>query len=131
MLKNPLRPPPNMQHFLSDGQDSDCGREKGLRRDSNSRSGGPKNWDTAGPDWKWQFLSQISWAAEGKSLFVLAQSASSRTILALDSNGNPRVLDEMPSGTNWVSSTVSSPDGRLLAFARRMFIHDVNLLENS
>jgi len=131
MLKNPLRPPPNMQHFLSDGQAAIVDERKvygeirilGLA-DQRIRTLPVRNW-------KWQFLSQISWAAERKCLFVLAQSASSRTILARDSNGNPRVLDEMPSGTNWVSSTVSSPDGRLLAFARRMFIHDVKLLGNS
>jgi hypothetical protein len=81
-------------------------------------------------NWKWQFLSQISWAADGKSLYALAQSASSMATLVLDSNGKPRVLHEMPSGTGWVSSIVPSPDGRLLAFTRRMFVHDVMLLEN-
>jgi serine/threonine protein kinase len=81
-------------------------------------------------EWKWQFLSQIAWAADGKSLFALAQSASSIAILALDATGNPKVLHEMPAGTGWVPSIVPSPDARSLAFTRRMFIHDVMLLEN-
>jgi serine/threonine protein kinase len=80
--------------------------------------------------WKWQFLSQISWAANGKGLFALAQSASSMAILSLDANGTSRVLYEMPTGSGWISSLVPSPDGRSLAFTRRMFIHDVMLLEN-
>jgi hypothetical protein len=75
-------------------------------------------------------LSQIAWAADGKSLFALAQSASSIAILALDATGNPKVLHEMPAGTGWVPSIVPSPDARSLAFTRRMFIHDVMLLEN-
>jgi hypothetical protein len=36
----------------------------------------------------------------------------------------------MPAGTGWVPSIVPSPDARSLAFTRRMFIHDVMLLEN-
>jgi Tol biopolymer transport system component len=80
--------------------------------------------------WKWQFLSQISWAAHGKGLFALAQSASSVAILSLDPSGTSRVLYEMPTGSGWISSLVPSPDGRSLAFTRRMFIHDVMLLEN-
>ena len=80
--------------------------------------------------WKWQFLSQISWAADGRSLFALAQSSSSLAILSLDAEGKPRVLYEMQAGTGWVPSLVPSPDGRSLAFTRRMFIHDVMLLEN-
>jgi len=81
-------------------------------------------------DWKWQFLSQISWAADGWGLFALAQSDSSLAILSLDAAGNPKVLHEIPAGAGWVASIVPSPDGRSLAFTRRMFIHDVMLLEN-
>jgi hypothetical protein len=118
-----------MQRFLSDGGRIAIVDERKLNGEIRIL-GLAENYDTAGPNWKWQFLSQVSWAADGKSLFALAQSASSMAILALDSNGNPRGLHEMPSGTGWVSSTVPSPDGRLLAFTRRMFIHDVMLLEN-
>ena len=80
--------------------------------------------------WKWQFLSQISWAADGKRWFALAQSASTIAIVSIDANGNPKVLHEMATGTGWVPSIVASPDGRSLAFTRRMFIQDVMLLEN-
>ncbi len=81
-------------------------------------------------EWKWQFLSQVSWAADGKRLFALAQSSSAMVVLALDASGNPRVLYELPTGTGWIPSIVPSRDGRSLAFTRRMFIHDVMLLEN-
>lgn len=41
-----------------------------------------------------------------------------------------RVLYGVPAGVGWVSSIVPSPDGHSLAFTRRMFVHDVMLLEN-
>jgi serine/threonine protein kinase/Tol biopolymer transport system component len=81
-------------------------------------------------DWKWSFLSQISWAADGKSWFVLAQSGSSIAILSLDAKGTARVLYEMPAGAGWISSLVPSPDGRSFAFTKRMYLTDVVLLEN-
>jgi hypothetical protein len=81
-------------------------------------------------DWRWQFLSQIRWAADGKSWFALAQSGSSVALLSLDAKGNPKVLYEMPAGAAWVSFIVPSPDGRRLAFTKRVYIDDVMLLEN-
>jgi eukaryotic-like serine/threonine-protein kinase len=81
-------------------------------------------------DWKWQFLSQIAWAADGKSWFALAQSSSSYALMSIDANGNPKVLQAIPAGVAWVPSIVPSPDGRSLAFTKRMFIDDVMLLEN-
>jgi hypothetical protein len=81
-------------------------------------------------DWKWKALGEIKWAADGKGLFALAQSASSTVLLSIDANGNPTVLHEMPTGAAWVSNFVSSPDGRSLAFTKRMFRGDVMLLEN-
>lgn len=49
-------------------------------------------------EWKWEFLSRVCWAADGKSLFVLAQSCASIALLSIDPNGNPRVLQENASG---------------------------------
>jgi Tol biopolymer transport system component len=80
--------------------------------------------------WKWNAVDQISWAADGKNLFALAQSPSSIALLSIDANGNPRVLQEMPSGAGWVSGIVPSPDGRSLAFTRRIYVDDIMLLEN-
>jgi Tol biopolymer transport system component len=81
-------------------------------------------------DRKWQFLRNINWAADGKSFFAHAQSASSIALVAIDPNGNPRVLCEFPVGAGWVDSIVPSPDGRSLAFTKRTFVNDVMLLEN-
>jgi eukaryotic-like serine/threonine-protein kinase len=81
-------------------------------------------------DWKWSSIVTISWAADGKGWFALAQSGSSFLLISIDANGNPRVLREMPVGAAWVSSLVPSPDGRSLAFTMRVFKCDVMLLEN-
>jgi Tol biopolymer transport system component len=81
-------------------------------------------------EWKWEFLSQVSWAADGKSLFVLARSGASIALLSIDANGNLRVLQEMPPGSAWVSFIVPSPDGKRLAYTKRMYLDDVMLLEN-
>jgi DNA-binding winged helix-turn-helix (wHTH) protein/Tol biopolymer transport system component len=81
-------------------------------------------------DWKWQSLAVISWAADGKNLFALAEPGSSWAILSIDANGNPKVLYEIPAGAGWVSTIVPSPDGKRLAFTKRMYGDDVMLLEN-
>jgi hypothetical protein len=100
MLKNPLRPPPDMRHFLSAGGRIAIVDKRKLNGEIRIlRLADQRITILPVRNWKWQFLSQISWAADGKSLFALAQSASSMAILALDSNGNPRVLHEMPAGS--------------------------------
>jgi serine/threonine protein kinase len=81
-------------------------------------------------DWKWSSLWLISWAADGKGWFALAQSGSAFAMLWIDANGNPRVLQEMPFGGAWVASVVPSPDGKRLAFTKRVYRYDVMLLEN-
>ncbi len=81
-------------------------------------------------DWKWGYLSSVKWSADGKGLFALASSASSIALLSIDAKGNPRVLYEIPVGAGWISSIVPSPDGRSLAFTKRMYVQDVMLLEN-
>jgi|HubBroStandDraft_5_1064220.scaffolds.fasta_scaffold03181_3 serine/threonine protein kinase len=81
-------------------------------------------------DSKWQSLPNIRWAADGKSLFAHAQSASSWALLLIDASGNPRVLYEIPVGAGWVDSIVPSPDGRSLAFTKRTYVNDVMLLES-
>jgi DNA-binding winged helix-turn-helix (wHTH) protein/Tol biopolymer transport system component len=82
-------------------------------------------------DWSTQiWLSQVCWAADSKSWFVLAQSGSSNDLLAVDPMGNSRVLQEMPAGAGWISSIVASPDGKHLAFTKRSNVDDVMLLEN-
>jgi serine/threonine protein kinase len=80
--------------------------------------------------WKWQEVQHVKWAAGGKSLFALVEDASSHALISLDTNGNPRVLYEIPAGAGWISSIVPSPDGRHLAFTKRVYVNDVMLLED-
>jgi len=81
-------------------------------------------------DWKWQWLPEIDWAADGKSWFAKAYSGSSFALLSIDANGNPRVLYEVPAGSGDVRLFVPSPDGKRLAFTKWVFVTDVMLLEN-
>ena len=79
-------------------------------------------------DWKWSYLSRVRWAANGKSWFVFAQG-SSLALLSVNANGNPSVLQEMPS-MGYFPYIAPSPDGKRLAFTKRTFVNDVMLLEN-
>jgi Tol biopolymer transport system component len=81
-------------------------------------------------DWKWQFLSVISWAADGKGMFVQAQNSLSFVLISIDANGNSRVLQQLPAGSAWIPNIVPSPDGRSLALTKRTYLEDVMLLEN-
>jgi len=81
-------------------------------------------------NWKWKFLQWISWAADGRTLFASADSYLSDSLFSVDANGNLKILYEIPGGAGWISSIVPSPDGRSLAFTKRMYIADVMLLEN-
>ncbi len=80
--------------------------------------------------WKWQFLSTISWAADGKGMFAQAQDFISIALLSIDENGNPRVLQQLPAGSAWIPDIVPSPDGRSLALTKRTYLEDVMLVEN-
>jgi eukaryotic-like serine/threonine-protein kinase len=80
-------------------------------------------------DWKWQRLSVISWAADGRGWFAYAESDNSAdALLSIDANGNPKVLQEIPSGI--LMAIVPSPDGKRLAFTKRGYADGVMLLEN-
>ncbi len=80
-------------------------------------------------NWKWDEAQRISWAADGKGWFVYAMSAHSPdALVSIDANGNLKVLQEIPAGN--IMSIVPSPDGKRLAFTKRMFVDDVMLLEN-
>jgi serine/threonine protein kinase len=62
----------------------------------------------------WQAVGDVSWAADGKSLFGFSPSPEGRTLLQIDLNGKARFLWEMP-GTYGEVGAVASPDGRYLA----------------
>ncbi len=74
-------------------------------------------------------LQHISWAADGKSLFAVEFDLSV-SLLSVDANGTARVLYEIPENAGWISSIIPSPDGKRLAFTKRMTASDVMLLEN-
>jgi len=78
----------------------------------------------------WKVLQEIGWAADGKSLFALAPSASSYAILSIDGKAKSKILYQFPVGSAWIDGIVPSPDGRSLAFTKRTFVNDVMLLEN-
>ena len=77
----------------------------------------------------YQQLQHVSWAADGKSLFVVAFDTSV-CLLSVDADGNARVLYEIPENAGWISSIMPSPDGKHLAFSKRVSASDVMLLEN-
>ncbi len=81
-------------------------------------------------DWKWQFLSVISWAADGKGMFAQAQNSLSVALISIDANGNQRILQQVPAGSTWIADIVPSPDGRSLALTKRTYLEDVMLVEN-
>ena len=77
----------------------------------------------------WRNLQDISWAADGNSLFAVAFD-SSVCLLSVDAKGTAKVVSEIPADTGWISSIVPSPDGKHLAFTKRVYAGDVILLEN-
>jgi eukaryotic-like serine/threonine-protein kinase len=81
-------------------------------------------------DWKWKFLSRITWTADGKSWFADAVSGSSVELFSIDASGNTRVLYAFPADAGYISSIAPSPDGKHLALTKRVFVNDVMLLEN-
>jgi eukaryotic-like serine/threonine-protein kinase len=80
-------------------------------------------------DWKWHNLHLVRWAADGKGWFAEAASDSSLALLSVDANGKTKVLYETPGG-EWISSIAPSPDGKHLAFTKRVYANDIILLEN-
>ena len=55
---------------------------------------------------------------------------SSNALLSVDANGNSKVLYEFPGGAGWISFNRAFPDGKRLAFTKRVYKSDVMLLEN-
>ncbi len=76
-----------------------------------------------------QYLQTISWAADGKNLFAVA-FGTSVSLLSVDANGTASVLYEIPEYAGWIWSIMPSPDGKHLAFSKRVSASDVMLLEN-
>ncbi len=62
----------------------------------------------------WTQLSNVAWAADGKSLFLCSFSSRGTSILHMDLNGSTKLLFKEPSWDIFALSP--SPDGHYLAF---------------
>jgi len=62
----------------------------------------------------WNNLMSLSWAADGKGLFVVSGNRQERALLHVDLQGNAHFLWENP-GAYGEATAVASPDGRHLA----------------
>ena len=62
----------------------------------------------------WSNLMSLSWAADGKGLFVVSGNRQERALLHVDLQGNAHFLWENP-GAYGEATAVASPDGRHLA----------------
>jgi len=77
----------------------------------------------------WDHLQTAIWAADGKSLFVTADTRAGTGILHVDLQGNAKLLWENP-GTSWETVVRPSPDGRRLEFNRWVSTGNMWMLEN-
>jgi len=73
--------------------------------------GGPQRTLSAMP---WTQLSTISWAADGRSLFLVSSSSRGSSLVLMDSTGRTKLLFKQ---LGWdIHSLVPSPDGLSLVF---------------
>ena len=77
----------------------------------------------------WSHLQTAIWAADGKSLFVTANTRDGGVVLHADLQGNAQVLWNNP-GTSWETLEHPSPDGRHLEFSRWTTNGNMWLMEN-
>jgi len=79
---------------------------------------------------KWQYVTGIGWAADGKRLYAILFSESSVVLVSVDQRGNIKVLQEIDPEQSHLGSPLASPDGRYLAFTKRTNVSDLVMLEN-
>jgi len=77
----------------------------------------------------WSNLLTLSWAADGKSLFVFSGNQQERSLLHVDLQGNAHFLWENP-GAYGDTGAVASPDGRHLAMSGRTLNSNIWIMEN-
>jgi hypothetical protein len=80
--------------------------------------------------WKWKYLTNINWAADGKRLFAITLSDSSSALISIDSAGRLAILYEVDPRQAWIGGPIASPDGRSLAFTKRTYMSDLVVIEN-
>ena len=72
-------------------------------------------------------MQGLSWAADGKNLFVSAFPNYKGTLLEMNQEGHMRVLLDNPLG--WIGYPLTSPDGKHIAFNKVIPDTTVTLLE--
>ena len=77
------------------------------------------------PEWD---IRDISWAADGHSLFAVGLHANSAAIIKIDLDGKARIL--LDQGDTVLYTPRASPDGKHLAFTQVMWESNAWLLEN-
>jgi serine/threonine protein kinase/DNA-binding winged helix-turn-helix (wHTH) protein len=77
----------------------------------------------------WSNLGWLSWAADGKSLFVFSGNRQERSLLHVDLRGNAHFLWQNP-GAYGEAAAVPSPDGRHLAMSGRTLNSNMWMMEN-
>jgi Tol biopolymer transport system component len=77
----------------------------------------------------WSNLRSLSWAADGKSLFVYSGNRQERTLLHVDLQGNAHFLWQIPGGYGEAAAK-PSPDGRHLAMSGRILNTNIWMIEN-
>ncbi|MBZ5616843.1 MAG: protein kinase [Acidobacteriia bacterium] len=77
----------------------------------------------------WSNLGWLSWAADGKSLFVFSGNRQERALLHVDLQGNAHFLWQNP-GAYGEAAAVPSPDGRHLAMSGRTLNSNIWIMEN-
>jgi serine/threonine protein kinase/Tol biopolymer transport system component len=79
--------------------------------------------------WNWGLMQSVTWAADGNHWFATAWGQSA-VILLIDLRGNLQVLTKAPAAEEWLYGPVASPDGRYLAYMKRVFESNVMMLEH-
>jgi len=80
--------------------------------------------------WNGKGLQTVAWSADDDHMFVTGSTGSSWVLLSVDSRADAQVLYEVPKGQAWIFEPVASPDGRYLAFNKRLYDKNIVLLEN-
>jgi eukaryotic-like serine/threonine-protein kinase len=81
--------------------------------------------------WQWRVFSSVGWAADGRGLFAIANSPSSWALVSISNDGKLEVLHQVhPDHAMMSGAPIASPNGRLLAFTKRIYISDLIMLEN-
>jgi serine/threonine protein kinase len=77
---------------------------------------------------KWNYLQNIGWSADGKTLYVTSFASAGTTLLSAGLDGKTTILFRQ--GRNWLCCPTAAPNGRLLAFAATAIQRDAAMIEN-